>query len=50
MYSFAGDHVGRLLNINAGELVIRRSWRRELRVPVESVLTVDGREVILTRA
>ena len=50
VYSFDGEHVGRVLHVDAGELVIKRSWGRQRRVPVESVLTVDRRQLILTRA
>jgi hypothetical protein len=50
VYSIAGERVGVVLAVEDNEVVFRRSWGRQMRVPLERVLSVGVQEIVLTQA
>ena len=48
VYGYDGEHVGRVKELGDAEFLVGRRWRADTRVPLDRVLAVIDRRVILT--
>ena len=48
VYDYDGVYVGRVTDVRATSLRVRRHWRADLRVPLDQVLAVLDQHVVLT--
>ena len=48
VYGSDGEHVGRVKDLGDAEFLVGRRWRADTRVPLDRVLAVIDRRVILT--
>ena len=48
VYGYDGEHVGRVKKLGDAEFLVGRRWRADTRVPLDRVLAVIDRRVILT--
>jgi hypothetical protein len=49
VWSFGGEPLGRVTAVDNDELVVKRPWLSDVRVPLQRVLTVGQDSLILTQ-